>query len=436
MLAILKLGAAFVIIESHTPQDKLNEILFESKASCMILSNPISENVTINLNTTQILDMKKNGEEIAKQPDTNPSVEQIEDSQLAYLLFTSGSTSSRPKAVMQTRKGLFGQMQNYAKDLGICSKDRLLQISHIAHDQALCNIFGALVTGASLVFHDLSEKLEPKEVKETMIANNITIFTSISSVFSLIFQDIKELPSSLRLIRLGGESVNLEHLKLYCDIATDRCSFGIGYGATECSWIAYNSLTKQEAQQIIAKNEQIPLGKFSSHITHSINAEGELCISSPYLSSGYQDNEEAQKAAFFDDNQKRYYRTGDLFKTVDSKLCFNGRTAWHVKMNGQRVSLKEVEEKLKAQFPSIERCEVITDEDNKNLYAFYKLKPGSKQLSQNAQNTHEIRQALVSVLASHESPADYFELEEFPQISESENRSRSTETRSKETHRS
>lgn len=406
MLAILKLGAAFVIVESKTPQEKLKQIVAQSEASCVLLAHP-ADGVAVGLDPSKILNLQIAQKEITTLPDTPPPVEKIEESQLAYILFTSGSTSSTPKAVMQTRQGLLGQMQNYAKDLGLSSKDRLLQISHIAHDQALCNIFGSLISGASLVFHDLSE-FNLQEVREAIVANNATVYTSISSVFHLIFSDVQDqdyFPPSLRLIRLGGEAVTREHLELFCRIATKRCSFGIGYGATECSWIAYNSFTKQEASQALEKGE-IPLGKFSSHTTarivqdeESSTHNGELRISSPYLALGMAD-------------AKGEYATGDIFEVKNGHYFFKGRQAWHVKINGQRVSLKEVEDVLKSRFPEIEECVVITDPEEKHLYAFYTLKSGM-QITQNA---NEIRQALNSMLQSHEIPLDYFQLEEFPRL--------------------
>lgn len=422
MLAVLKLGAAFVIIDPHAPQGKMNGVLEQAQADCLILCHLPAEGVTIRFASERILNIEEQREEINTQSRKDPENGQIQDSQLAYLLFTSGSTSSNPKTVKQTRKGLLGQMQNYAQDLNLTSKDKLLQISHIGHDQALCNIFGALLTGATLVFYDLSMP-DPKKIREEVRANEITLFTSIPSVFSFVFADMdpNEFPSSLRLIRLGGEAVTDEQLKLFCRVAKENCLLGIGYGATECSWIAYHSLTKHEIERAIEKKE-MPLGKMSSHITPWIEIEeegdkkmGELCVSSPYLSLGYLENEEAQKAAFFDLHGQRYYRTGDYVEVKeDQTYLFKGRKNGHVKIDGVRVNLKEIEDCFKQHLSLVEECVILPhgEEQHVKLYAFYTVKKGGGF----AQNNQKIKEYLSQNVRSFEIPVDYFRLDSLPRL--------------------
>lgn len=294
-------------------------------------------------------------------------------------------------------------------------KDKLLQISNIAHDQALCTIFGALLSGASLSLYD-TRQLDAPALRNHIQNNNITVFTSIPSVFRAVFEDTDPYfkAHSLRLIRLGGEAATTDHLKLFNRIADDRCSFGVGYGATECSWIAYFETTKAKAGEFI-EGGTIPLGKIAKHILpHEDPVEhnmSELCITSPYLSLGYQDNPKAESAAFFDLNGVRYYRTGDYVQKIGADFQFRGRKNWHVKINGERISLKEIEDTLKQYFP-MKDCVVISygKEDNLRLYAFYIATEGAEI------DDSTIRRKIAPHLKPSMIPFGFIPLKELPKL--------------------
>lgn len=411
MLAALKIGAPFVIFDPTTPSEKLSEYFKAADIACLVTN----ESIKVPFNSSKVVNLKEQEQDIIKQSSKDLETK-IDDSELAYLLFTSGSTSATPKIVMQTRQGLMGQMQNHAKDLNIRVNDNLLQISNIAHDQALCTMFAALLKGAGLYFYDM-KNLDPIHLRNYINQRDITVFTSIPSVFSTVFEDADPYykAKSLRLIRLGGEAVKMDHLELYNRIANDKCSFGVGYGATECSWMAYFETTKDQAQEIIKQGE-MPLGKMSGHITPYVdspenNGKGELCIASPHLSLGYQNNDEAQKAAFFTLNNAQYYRTGDIVELKDGAYLFRGRKNWHVKINGERVSLKEVEDTLRQHFP-MQECAVIPygKEDNLRLFAFYTAKKEANI------DEHSIRRDIAPHLKPIMIPFGFFQLDTMPKL--------------------
>ena len=183
-------------------------------------------------------------------------------SDLAYILYTSGSTAATPKGVMQTRGGLQGQIENYKENLAISNKDHFLQLAPLTHDQAIVDTYGALLNGAELHLVDMDlEKLDPRSLQQIIKEKQITIFSSIPSVFSMIFEGVNDDTSfpNLRIVTLGGEAVKVDHVKLYQQISQPNCLFINGYGATEFSWISYHVIRKDDSLENMNS-------KFFSHI--------------------------------------------------------------------------------------------------------------------------------------------------------------------------
>ncbi len=160
-----------------------------------------------------------------------------------------------------------------------------------------------------------------------------------------------------------GENKPVWILTSYCAHTPPNCLLVNGYGATECSWALYYTISHQDD---IKNLNSIPLGKTTSNLEAIIDYEvtddsktGELCIHSNYISPGYWHNEKATKKAYTKfGSGKMYYRTGDIV-SVDESGCyyFNGRLHWHEKIRGQRVNLHEIEDVMLNQFP-LEECAV------------------------------------------------------------------------------
>jgi acyl-coenzyme A synthetase/AMP-(fatty) acid ligase len=92
--------------------------------------------------------------------------------------------------------------------------------------------------------------------------------------------------------------------------------------------------------------------------------QGELCLAGKQVVDSYFQNEEADKQAFYTDNETdiKYYRTGDLVTLdEDGDLFFLGRKDSEVKISGYRVNLKEIENILEG-YETVRQAVVIYEE--------------------------------------------------------------------------
>ncbi|MDX8431273.1 MAG: AMP-binding protein [Candidatus Algichlamydia australiensis] len=416
-LAVLKAGGAFVPFDSVTPKERLDFTVENAELDLMILCSGKIRNKEFSCET---LSLEKELQKISKTDYDSPPQTDATDKDLAYILYTSGSTSKKPKGVKQTRGGLLAQIEAYTKDLSITENDSLLQLATLSHDQAIVDTFAALLNGASLHFFNLNKDLEGsrEKIRSIILDNKVSIFSSIPSLYRIIFDDWQSIDnSSLRIITIGGEAVEKEHATFFQEFIAPQTRRELelinGYGASECSWIAYYKITGRDNLESL---NQIPLGKITSNMKVLIDQSaspnegiGELLISSNGVSPGYWNNREADENAFTTIEGVRYYRTGD-FVTQDASgiVHFKGRKSWHVKINGERVNLNSVENALLEE-PLIWEAKVIAHESG--LHAFFISDARNGKL-----NPLSIRESLSQKLKSYEIPSFYHHLNALPKL--------------------
>ena len=79
-----------------------------------------------------------------------PSAEGISDSTIAYILFTSGTTS-KPKGVEITHRNLYAQMQTFIRHYGLTAQSRLMNLLPLHHTDGLTHgAFVSLLAGMTL----------------------------------------------------------------------------------------------------------------------------------------------------------------------------------------------------------------------------------------------------------------------------------------------
>jgi amino acid adenylation domain-containing protein len=274
---------------------------------------------------------------------------------LAYVLFTSGSTGA-PKGVMQSHRNVLHNAMKLANGLAIRPEDRLTLLSSVSFGASVSDIFGALLTGASVCPYSLSGD-GLRRLPEFLSREAITIYHSVPSVFrsfSSTLDGCEDL-SRLRVVKLGGEAVLASDLELYRRRFPRSCLFHVGLGATEMNvirqWFADHETPWPGGSPLgyaVDGTEVVLLDEAGN----PTEGEGEIGVVARTLAVGYWKDPSGTAATFLPVPGlpgARLYRTGDLGRMLpDGCLLHIGRKDERLKVRGHRVETAEVEAALLA----------------------------------------------------------------------------------------
>ena len=128
----------------------------------------------------------------------------------------------------------------------------------------------------------------------------------------------------------------------------------------------------------------------------------EMYISGPQLSLGYYGEEKLNFDKFKLISGKRYFKTGDLVKSINNSIYFAKRDDNQIKIKGYRVELSEIENEIN----SIIKLPVCSIYKNKKIICFVESK---KKLS-----LDQIFLKLKKKIPSYMLPNKILFIEKFP----------------------
>jgi amino acid adenylation domain-containing protein len=335
---------------------------------------------------------------------------------LAYVLFTSGSTG-RPKGVMQTHRNLLHLAMLYHRDLGVSYKDRFAIPTSPAYTGTIWAMLGAFTNGAAFLFTDFDS---PQTLLQFLNRERVTVAQLIVTLFRqflLGFDDPVEVPS-LRLIYTGGEALQKTDVKKFSRIFPVGCSLLYNFGSTEAGMVTHARIERENIRQeaelpvgLSVKDTDVMLADENGQPVAG-HEEGEIVVSSDFLSPGYWKDEERTRKRFKPGGKYgRIYYTGDFGRINGSgHLIHLGRKDNQVKIRGYRIQLQEIEEALRS-IEGIAAAAVIVQEDHqgKNRILAYLERNGVCNLT-----VTDLRSILKECLPLYMIPSLLFFIDHLP----------------------
>jgi len=362
--AILKIGAVTVALNTETTSEALIYLLNNSGAKAIITNNKYSKHLITALKKAPhlkeiIIDQEDLSEyekikhcnqiylrEIYAHGKSNhPGIRCI-DIDLASIVYTSGSTG-KPKGVTLTHLNIVSNTRSIVKYLELRPEDRIMVVLpfHYIYGKSLLNTH--FFVGGSVVIDN--RFAYPNVILETMKKTKATGFSGVPSTFMILLNKSsvrKYKFESLRYLTQAGGAMAPVVQKEVANVFKPARLF-IMYGATEASArLSYldpdmlpnkwGSIGKAipNVDLFVAddKGQELPQG-----------AVGEIVARGSNLMVGYwKDPEETAKVL-----KHGLYYTGDLGKMDEEGFLYVvGRTKDIIKVGGERVSAKEIEETI------------------------------------------------------------------------------------------
>jgi acyl-CoA synthetase (AMP-forming)/AMP-acid ligase II len=266
------------------------------------------------------------------------------DGAVALILHTSGTTS-RPKIVPLLQSNVAASAHNIAASLDLTSEDRCLNVMPLFHIHGLlAAVSSSLSVGASIWCAPGFDALRffgwMKEAQPTWYTAVPTMHQAILSRAKRNADVIDDVP--LRFLRSSSASLPGQVMEAL------RETFGApvieAYGMTEAAHqMCCNPFDRQKPGAVgIAAGPEVKIAHEAEN--HLIDGTGEVVISGPNVTPGYESNPDANAKNFFESDGKRWFRTGDQGGfDADGFLHLTGRLKEIINRGGEKVSPLEVD---------------------------------------------------------------------------------------------
>jgi len=446
LLAILKAGAAFVLLDPAFPARRLVDCLRLAQPQAWIqwAATPAAELVDFldehSWCCRLVLPPKKALDQDALLRDVTTEMPDIvsESQDLAYIAFTSGSTG-QPKGILGTHGPLAHFIQLHRQVWELNASDRFSMISGLSHDPLLRDIFTPLCLGGTLCIPEPAALMEPDRLVDWIHQEQISIMHLSPAMGKLLaarfhihddlINDSNPL-TSLRYLFFAGDVLTRQDVTTLYQMAP-QVAIVNSYGATETPQaMSYFQVPKTSAlddQMIPGKESIIPIGRgiegvqlliqsASGKLT-GIGELGEICVRTPYLARGYLADQALTEQRFcvnpfaIAEAHDRWFRTGDLGRYLpDGNVMFVGREDDQLKVRGFRIEACDIEVTLQQQ-PAVRQAVVIADDDpsgEKRLVAYVELD------EQSSPTVSELRHFLQTRLPEFMIPAVFVPLNHLP----------------------
>lgn len=364
IMAVEKAGGAYLPIDPHYPEDRINYMLKDSNAELLLL-NERSSTVKTEGNIEKIL----LDDEGLYQGDCSNLPDKADPDSIAYLIYTSGSTG-RPKGTMIRHHSLVNRLNWMQKKYPIDCSDTILQKTPFTFDVSVWEMFWWAMQGAKVCFLEPGGEKDPGRIANAVEEHAITVMHFVPSMLTAFLEYLKdtgniEKVACLKHVFASGEALSAAQVGLFRSLLKKNgARLANLYGPTEATIdVSYFDCGMEDDPA------SIPIGKPVDNTRlyvmdgkmqlQPIGVPGELCIAGVCLASGYLNRPDLTGEKFVRDpfhREEKLYRTGDLARwRDDGNIEYLGRLDFQVKIRGLRIEPGEIE-KVILSHPSVREC--------------------------------------------------------------------------------
>lgn len=337
IIAVMRLGAAFMPLDPGAPHIRLSNIIQNVKANYICYDKTKKVNIPY-IDTKSCSSMVDRI--IWNQSKSTPKNGQT----IAYIMCTSGSTGD-PKCIPIYMTSFINTLLSFQKLLSFTETDCMLSTTALTFDIVLLEIFLPLISGACCVLAQDELHKSIYKVINLLESNEITFMQATPAVWRTLIHYGLSKCSSLSIL-CGGESLD----SMLCNELLERSkNVWNVYGPTEATiWCTAFKVVPFERNIIgrpIYNTKVYIVDKFNKLLP--VGVFGELCVSGVGVTPGYiGSHAECNKASFINIPElgQLFYKTGDIARWLpDGNLEFHTRTNNFAKVNSRRISLEEIE---------------------------------------------------------------------------------------------
>ncbi|MEV7579171.1 amino acid adenylation domain-containing protein [Streptomyces erythrochromogenes] len=433
ILAVLKAGAAFVLVDTGYPAERIAHMLADSAPALVVTDAatapllPLAGPGPVPLVLTGGAAEEDTADEDTAAASTGAGAEPLRrprPGDAAYIVYTSGSTG-RPKGVVVDHAALRNLYAHHRAhtmaeaERGSAGRQlRVALVASLSFD-ASWDALMWMVAGHELhLIGDAVRRDAAAFARHVADAALDVVDTTPTHAEHLIEEGLLDAPPKLLLI--GGEAAG-EGLWNRLRATEGMLAYNL-YGPTECTVDALWWDTAASGRPLIGG----PVANTRAYVLDAAlrpvapGVPGELYLAGAGLARGYLRRPGTTAERFvacpFEDGA-RMYRTGDLVRwDRQGRIDYLGRADDQVKIRGFRIEPGEIEAALAAA-PGVDRAAVTVREDGpggaKRLVGYVVPAPGGDG-GTGSVDAADLRARLAATLPGHMVPSAFVVLDAFP----------------------
>ncbi|MFD8205025.1 amino acid adenylation domain-containing protein [Streptomyces sp. NPDC059695] len=404
LLAVLKTGAALVLLDPDFPDDRLRAAATDAGIRHLV-THPV---LAARLDGPWETHTEAPGELLSHHPGNLGLPLSPDDA--ACLMFTSGSTG-RPKAILSSHRNLAATLVGqpyFVTGPG----EVFLQCSPVSWDAFSLEFWGALLHGGATVLQR-GQRPEPVLIEELSRRYGVTMLQLSASLFNFLVDEHPGAFDTVTVAFTGGEAASAAHVHKL-QVLRPGIRVVNGYGPAES--MGFTTTFPVEPGE--EPHGLIPIGApLVNKAAYVLDAHlrlcapgvtGEVYLAGDGLAHGYLGRSDLTATRFvpnpFGPAGGRLYRTGDLAHfDRHGHLHYDGRADDQIKIRGFRVEPGETEAALLTH-PAVTQAVVTVHE--KRLAAYV--------VADTAADPEDIRRHVADRLPEHLVPTYLTPLDRLP----------------------
>lgn len=321
LLAVLKAGAAYFLLEPDLSAARMDFLVMDSRAAIVIASRNVAPR--LGALPVRVLPFCQAG--LGDEPA--PTIAEQSAPDAACCLQYTSIGAERPNGVLVRHGSVVNLATSVAADIGLGPVDTVLVLPTTLFDVPAMELWLPLMAGARIVLAPDAVANDGARLSRLIASHKVSFIHAAPSAWQLLIDTGLKGARALKALS-GGERLSAE----LAGQILDRCRvLWNGYGATETA--VYSTLAQVDRSMPVTIGR--PLANTRVYVVDHrrqvvpMGVTGELLIAGEGVASRYLDRPELTAEAFIDDpfGPGVAYRTGELARWLpDGQLEYLGRT--------------------------------------------------------------------------------------------------------------
>ena len=440
MLGTFISGRTYLPLDPALPDQRLQAIIKKSNCRLLICHGALKERVqnitrdlvdsvpqkSANFTIMPFDEQIELSANLVNQPIPKlPISADVKRNQLAYVIFTSGS-SGEPKGAMIEHEGMLNHLLAKAHDLNITADSVVGFLATPSFDVSIWQMLTALTVGGTTAIFEGEAVWEPAQLFHQVNEQQVNVVETVPSHLNALLEycqtEKTTVPDNF-LLMLNGEPLLREQC-LRWQGAFPGSQLVNAYGLTEVSddtcHFHISSVEVAQKYQCMPISGTLPNMKLYI-LDHDLcpvpaGVKGELYIGGIAVGRGYLADPRRTAERFIPDPFSaapgaRLYRSGDVvWADHEGVIHFLGRNDFQIKVRGFRIEVQEIENAIH-QIIGIDNVAVMVNGagDQKQILAFYLSSHQAHEVS-----PESVREHLLATLPHYMVPDTIVCQQEFP----------------------